>query len=316
MSQLVKIGLVRPNLVALRPAQLEDEKFLALEANIKQLGFLSALRVRPKTDEATGETYYELINGLQRFTIAQRLGFEEVPVEMADADDMRVLVEQIALNATQVDTKPAQYGQQLLRVLEKDPTMTIAGLADMTGMSEGWVSQRLALNKLVPQIATDFVDAGQITASNAYQLSRLPQEEQVSFVEQAQTADAAEFAAAINSRLKEIRKARAAGRDPSRETAEFEPSPTLRKAGEIKVADAQTIILEVGASSALEGAKAALDWVLQMNPSAITAQKERYNLRRQRQMEERAAKQLERAGEMQKKAADRAEELKRQLGLV
>lgn len=316
MSQLVKIGLVRPNLVALRPAQLEDEKFLALEANIKQLGILSALRVRPKTDEATGETYYELINGLQRFTIAQRLGFEEVPVEMADADDMRVLVEQIALNATQVDTKPAQYGQQLLRVLEKDPTMTIAGLADMTGMSEAWVSQRLALNKLVPQIATDFVDAGQITASNAYQLSRLPQEEQVSFVEQAQTADAAEFAAAVNSRLKEIRKARAAGRDPSRETAEFEPSPTLRKAGEIKVADAQTIIIEVGASSALEGAKAALDWVLQMNPSAVTAQKERYNLRRQKQMEERAAKQLERAGEMQQKAADRAEELKRQLGLV
>ena len=316
MSQPVKIGLVRPNLVALRPAQLEDEKFLTLEANIKQLGILSALRVRPKTDEATGETYYELINGLQRLTIAQRLGLEEVPVEMADADDMRVLIEQIALNATQVDTKPAQYGQQLLRVLEKDPTMTIAGLAELTGMSEAWVSQRLALNKLVPQIATDFVDAGQITASNAYQLSRLPQDEQVAFVEQAQTADSAEFAAAINSRLKEIRKARAAGRDPSRETAEFEPAPTLRKAGEIKVADPQTIVLEVGAGTALDGAKAALDWVLQMNPSAVTAQKERYNLRRQKQMEERAAKQLERAGEMQKKAADRAEELKKQLGLV
>lgn len=281
--------------------------------NIKGLGILVPLRVREKVDDATGEAYYELIDGLQRLTIAQMLSMETVPIEVATADDVQILIEQIALNAARVQTQPAQYGQQLLRMLRANPLLTLAQLAETVRMSEGWVSQRLALTKLLPQIQ-ELVDAEAITASNAYQLSRLPQEEQVAFVEQAQTAETGEFAGQIATRLKEIRKARMAGRDPNAST-EFEPVPTLRRASAVKEADPQTIVDETGAKTAVEGAKAAIDWVLQLNPVDAEAQRQRHAARKRQQDEEKAVQKAERAGELAKKAADRAAELKKMLGL-
>jgi ParB/RepB/Spo0J family partition protein len=282
--------------------------------NIKGLGILQPLRARERVDDASGEAYFELIDGLQRLTAAQMLGFETVPIEIATANDVQILVEQMALNAARVQTQPAQYGQQLLRMLRANPLLTLSQLAEMSHMSEAWVSQRLAITKLLPQIQ-ELVDAEAITASNAYQLSRLPQDEQVAFVEQAQTAETGEFAGQIATRLKEIRKARAAGRDPNAST-EFEPVPTLRRASAVKEADPQTIIDEAGAKTALEGAKATINWVLQLNPTDAEAQKQRHAARKKQQDEEKAVQKAERAGELAKKAADRAAELKQLLGIV
>ena len=313
---MVKIAEIRPNLVALRPAQIESEQFQQLKANIAQLGeILQPVRVRPHVDPATQEAYYELIDGLQRFTAAQQLGWEEVPARLGAADDARVLIEQIALNAVNVDTKPVEFGRQLLRVLEYNPAMTKAELAQMTGMSEAWVDARLALSKLLPQIGTDFVDAGLVTATNAYQLARLPQTDQLDFLDQAQSMNVDEFTASVNARLKEIRQANRAGRDPGKAANEFEPVPTVRRASDIKTADPATIVAELDVKTPADGAKAALNWVLQMDPDSLEMQKQRWELRRREKIESQVARQKERAEELSKQAAERAAQLKAELGL-
>ena len=316
-SASVDIRHIRPNLVALRPPQTDSEEFQNLLKNIKDLGeILDPLRVRVKIDEATGQQYFELTDGLQRYTIAQMLQWENVPVRVSDADDTRTLIEQIAMNATRVTTRPAAFAQQLLRIIEKKPAITTAELAELTGQSESWVNQRLSLTKLVKEIQEQFVDTGAITVANAYQLSRLPQEEQPDIVESAQTIPTAEFTASINARLKELRAAAAAGRDPNKTAGVFEPVPTLRKAGEIKNADVSTVLDGVAAASPEQAAKATLDWVLQMDPKSVEQQKERYEMRRRQKAEDQIAKQKERAEKLSKEAADRAEQLKREMGLI
>jgi len=313
----VDIRHIRPNLVALRPPQVESDEFQALMKNIKDLGkILDPVHARLKTDEATGQQYFELIDGLQRYTIAQMLKWETIPMLLKDASDMDVLIQQIALNGSRVTTKPAAFAQQLLRIIEVKPATTVAELAELTGQSESWINQRLALTKLVPQIGQEFVDAGAITVANAYQLARLPQEEQPDFVESAQTLGVAEFTATVNARLKEIRAARAAGRDPNKVAGVFEPVPTLRKAGEIKNADLSTVLDGVEADTPEKAAKAVLDWVLQMDPLSVKQQQERYELRRRQKAEDQIAKQQERAAKLSEEAAARAEQLKKDLGLA
>jgi ParB/RepB/Spo0J family partition protein len=313
----VDIRHIRPNLVALRAPQVESDEFQALMKNIKDLGkILDPVHARVKTDEATGEQYFELIDGLQRYTIAQMLKWETVPMLLKEASDMEVLIQQIALNGSRVTTKPAAFAQQLLRIIDEKPAITTAELAELTGQSESWVNQRLALNKLVPQIGQEFVDTGAITVANAYQLARLPQEDQIDFVESAQSLGGPEFTATINSRLKEIRAARAAGRDPNKAAGVFEPVPTLRKAGEIKNADLTTILDGVEVDSPEKAAKAVLNWVLQMDPLSIKQQQERYELRRRQKAEDQIAKQKERAAKLSEEAAARAEQLKKDLGLA
>jgi hypothetical protein len=144
----------------------------------------------------------------------------------------------------------------------------------------------------------------------------LPQEDQPDFVDVAQTAPTAEFAATVNSRLKELRAAAAAGRDPNKTAGVFEPVPTLRKAGDIKSAEVSMILANVEVKTPEQAAQATLDWVLQMDPKSVEQQKERYELRRRQKAEDQIAKQKERAEKLSQEAAERAEQLKREMGLA
>lgn len=321
----IPLSEIRPNLVALRPAQLESEKFTRLENNIRQLGkaaglvgkILQPVRIRPGLDAQTGQPYYELTDGLQRFTIAQRLGMDTIPArhEEDQSSDVDVLVQQLALNVTFVDTAPGQMSAQLHRILEHKPTTTIAELAEITGMSEAWVNQRLALNKLVPQISDEFVDSGLIVASNAYQLARMPAAEQLDFLEQAQNQGTAEFAATVTARLTDIRKARAAGRDPAASRGEFIAVPVLRKAAEIKTANVSAILEAAEAKTPEDGANAMLNWTLQLDAESVANAKARHELQRREKAEASIKKQKERAEELSQKAAERAAELRAELGI-
>lgn len=316
-TQNVPLECIRPNLVALRPAELESDEFQELKTSIKQLGeLLQPVRIRPQTDESSGEAYFELIDGLQRYTAVTQLGWETIPAKLTTADDERVLIEQIAANAARVQTKPAAYGRQLLRLLEINPAMTVEQLAQTVGMSTAWVNSRLALNKLVPQIGSDFVDTEAISASNAYQLARLPQDQQLDYVEQAQTDNTTDFTAAVNQKLKANRAARRQGQDPAKARAAFEPVPTLRKAADVKNADVKAVVQYAEQDTAAAGVVAALNWVLQLDKDSVAAQKERWELRRREKAEQQIANQKERAEEMAKKAAERAAELKKELGIA
>jgi ParB/RepB/Spo0J family partition protein len=271
----IPLSDIRENIVALRAVNKESEEFLGLRDSIRSLGVLNPPSVRPAAD-APGK--YDLVDGLHRVTAARDAGLSEVPVNILDINEGQVLIAQVMANVHKVETRPVEYSKQLVRILGQNPTMTASDLSTTLGKSQTWVSERLGLVKLHPDVAK-LVDGGQINLSNAYPLAKLPPTEQVNFVDAAMTMQPTEFAPTVQARAKELRDAARQGRDAK--PAEFQPVQHLRKLSEIKDAlGNQDALVELansqGAKKAPDVIKLVLSWVLSVDPITAAQQKERH----------------------------------------
>ena len=150
MGDLRKVAVseIRENPVALRTVNRESEDYLGLVDSIKTKGFLGAITVRPKKDAETGADYYELVDGLHRFSASRDAGIEEINVDVVSLDDDQTLEAQIMTNIHKVETRPIEYSRQLTRILARNPLMTEAELATKLGKSAQWIAERLGLTKI------------------------------------------------------------------------------------------------------------------------------------------------------------------------
>lgn len=313
MGDVKKITLdsIRANPVALRAVNTESEEYLGLVDSIRSQGLLTAISVREKKDPESGDLFYELIDGLHRFTASKDAGLSEIPAIVQDADDARSLEMQIVANIHKIETKPAEYSKQLRRMLALNPMMTESELAQKLGKSRKWIQDRLSLNKISNQTIIDLVNSGEINLSNAYALAKLPEEEQADWVTRAQTEEPQVFVAAANERAKEIRDARRKGRDAS--PPEFQPTAHMRKLKELKEeletsSAASAIVAQEGASSAEEGFAAGIKWALNLDKASVEAQQAKWEADQQAKAEARKKREAEKARKKAEKAAKAAEE--------
>lgn len=201
--------------IALRPAQMNTEEFQGLYASIDAAGILQPLLVRQYDKDASKVL---LVDGLQRYTIAQMLNLKAVPVHYATLDEQQMMAAQISTNIHRVKQKPAQVGQQFRRMMALNTLLTVPALAKMVGQSTQYVAQRIALYSLCDK-AAELVDSGDISASYGFALSKLPKEEQENWLEEACTnKDAKVFLEKVYTRAKELRQAAATGSSPKEES--------------------------------------------------------------------------------------------------
>ena len=332
-SELKKISmsLIRTNNVALRDADQESEGFIQLVGSVKKDGVLNTILVRRKAGDDGKQ--FELVDGLQRFSAAQVAGTGVVGepgminVNIVDKDEADSLLTQIIANTHKIETKPVEYARGIMRILAYFPTKTMVELAGELNKSPAWLSKQLGLIKLNETIKK-LVDEGKITLSNAYPLAKLPPDEQLKFMDRAQTEDSAVFGEACLTRTKEIREANRAGRDPGEE--QFQPASHLRKKVEIEeeranptilpqIAESNNLLADVkpnhtGLKQALAlGIKLGLEWATHTDPESVKIQRQKWDERKQHE----AAEKARRAQEKQAKKAEeskKAEEDARALG--
>jgi len=285
---------IRENPVALRQVNRKSEDYLRLVDSIKNKGVLNAISVRPMKDPETGEDYYAVVDGLHRYTAAMDAGLEEIPVVIRSLTDLETLEAQIIGNIHKVETTPAEYSRQLLRILGLNPTLTVKSLAAQLSRSETWLQQRLSLRNLSEKAAA-LVDEGAINLTNGFALAKLPAEEQDNYLVEAQHESPSEFCPKIETRKKQIDKDRRAGRDTS--PAQFTPTPRIRSLAEVrdeyqghKVGE--DVVKDAGAKSAMEGFYAGLQWALRLDNKSVSEAKSKFdeNLKRQSEKREEAAK--------------------------
>jgi len=307
-----KLSEIRPNAVALRAVNPESESYLGLVESIREKGFFGAITVRERVDGETGEKYLELVDGLHRFSAAQDVGIAEINVDITDFDDDQVLEAQILGNIQRVETKPVEYTRQMLRILARNPLMTEAELAKKLAKSITWVQQRLSLTKIADEKIQGLVDEGKIALINAYQLAKLPVEEQADFLDRAITESPETFVPAVKKRVKELKEAARQGKDAAEAT--FEPVAHMQKMKDIKGAldDGKLIPALIKKNKVTDPVKAAtlaVQWVLHLDPDSIAAQKadfEAKKLAKEEKKKEAAAKRAAKKAEDQKKKADEA----------
>ena len=303
----IRLDKIRQNKVALRDVNRQGEDFLELVQAIRQQGVLSAISLRKKPDPGDDKEY-ELVDGLQRFTASTEVGtgvidqIEDpnrkgqwiaqgkyievddgkggkkrvgvIPAQIIERDQADTMIAQMIGNAHRIETKPIEYMKTIIKYLGYNPAMTGSELALKMGKSPEWLEKILSLGKLSDQIKP-LVNEGNIPLVNAYNLAKLPPEEQLLWSDRAQTQKADEFTAQVLKRVKEIRDAHRKGESASPET--FQPVRHLRKKPEIEseatnpkllaplMRDAEvTKGLKANAQgleeAALRGAVFALDW--------------------------------------------------------
>jgi ParB family chromosome partitioning protein len=306
----VQISEIRENPVALRTVNRESEDYLGLVASMQQRGFMGAITVRPQKDPESEEEYYELIDGLHRFAAAKDAGISEINVDVVDLNDDLVLEAQIMANIHKVETRPAEYTQQLKRILARNPLMTEAELASKLGKSPQWIQQRLSLTKIDNEEIVTLINEGKIGLANAYALAKLPVDEQAAFVDRAITQPPDEFVPAVNSRVKEIREANRKGQDATK--AEFQPVAHMRKMKDVKLEldnpeIGPALIKETGTKKPVDAFELAIQWILHLDPNSVEVQKAEYEERMKKKEEAKKAATLKRAKAAKEKADAKAD---------
>jgi len=223
------LDTIRENPDALRIVNLEDEKFLELTQSVRAKGVITPIIVRELKEE--DNKFFGLIEGAHRFAAAKMVGLKSIPARIIPMSDAEVWQIQLISNLQRVPTKKLEYAKSLLRIIAVNPNLSVAELAVQMGFSVTWLYQQLSLTKLHPQVA-ELVDANQIKVVNAYALSKLPPDEQLAFVDQAQTSSQEDFAIAVRARAKEIQDARREGRKEG--PPEYVHKPRLRKVSELE----------------------------------------------------------------------------------
>lgn len=310
MSQeaaVVALSEIRENPVALRAVDKESEDYLGLVDSIRQLGLLTAISVRRRSEEVDDETinFLELCDGLHRYSAAIDAGLTEIPVVFKDLDDAQVLEAQIMANVHKIVTRPVEYTKQLMRIFAGNPTMTISDMAAKLAKTPSWVGQRLGLMKLAPGVA-EAVDDGKISVSNAVTLSKLPHDEQVKLVDQAITCNSVEFVPLVRARAKELRDAKNQGREAGEIV--FAPVARLQKMSVLKAElDAPIIGPQLCAQNGVTDAdgafKLGVAWALNLDPASVEVQKANAEAKAEKLAEEKQKRALDRA---EKKATEAA----------
>lgn len=271
----IPLNQITKSEASLRSVNKQSISYLNLVASIALNGVLNSITVRELTPAEDGTPRYGLIDGLQRLTASGDAGKKTIPALVRNMNDASILEAQIIANMHTIETKPAEYTQQLVRILSANPTMTVNDLAQKLSVQEAWLNQRLSLDKLKPELQK-LVDDGKLGLANAYILAKLPEDEQTNFSDRAQTENTGVFVAAVKARIKELREAKNQGKAAG--PATFVPVPHLQKMSDIK--DAQTddaladhICRAEGATTNVDGFKAALAYVLNMDSGSVAKQK-------------------------------------------
>ncbi len=293
---------IRESKVALRDVDKTNEQYIELVDSIRIRGVLNPILVRELGKE-DGEMFYSLVDGLQRFTASADAGRESVPAQIIELSDAQVLEAQIIANLHRVEMKPVQYSKQLHKILAENPFLTLSELSKRLAKSPSWLMSMLSLTKIKNTDIAQLINDGKIPLANAYVLAKLPEEEQLNFIERAMTEAAAQFAPAVNARVKEIRDAKRQGRDPDAE--QFVAVGFLQKIVDIKTElstpNALLALIEAKKpKTPMDAAKLALSWVLHLDEMSIAESKRKYD---EKKKNDKDSKQKRDSEKLAKKAA-------------
>ena len=154
--------------------EFDQAKLEELAGSIRQYGVLEPLVVTPRADR------FMIVAGERRFRASLLAGLSEVPCRIIEADD--ALVQELALleNVVRQDLNPMEEAKAYQALLDRG--WTREELAQKLGFTQVWrIEERTSLLNLVPEYQQMLV-AGQLTSTQAFHTSRLPQERQPAFV--------------------------------------------------------------------------------------------------------------------------------------
>ena len=180
---------------------LDDDSMAETVESIRQVGVANPLIVRPDPDGG-----YEIISGHRRHHAAELAGLDSLPVIVRELDDDAAIIMMVDSNIQRETILPSEkalaYKMKLDAIKHQgrrtdltssQPGMKLLAL-DLVGAEAGdsrnQVHRYIRLTNLIPEVL-DMVDEKKISMTPAVELSYLTPEEQRSFLEALDYAQAA-----------------------------------------------------------------------------------------------------------------------------
>jgi len=269
--QMVKMDLIKPAWNMLRPVRESDVEYLEMQDSIRDNGVLNSILVRP---HPTQDGYYEVIDGMWRYFSVKSLDIPEIPciLKVGIETDEQYLALQIQCNAVTYDTRPIEFAEQMERLVEileqRGSKVSITELARYVSKSSTWVSNRLKLLKLCDK-AKDQIKNGTLTLGKAVALARVHshahQERLLLLAKDLKTIDfefeIGKFIARENAKAVENQRHR---REEVTLVPRLQSTDSLLKELD-SLNNVAQLIVQNDLTTALEGARVTLEWVLNLH---------------------------------------------------
>jgi ParB family chromosome partitioning protein len=167
-AAIIPIRLIEPDADQPRK-EFDPEALEQLAESLRTRGQLQPIRVRWDEPRAT----WIVVSGERRYRAAKLAGLANLSCVMAggSAGESGLLVDQIVENCQRSDLKPIEQAEAFAR-LRDDHGMMAVDIAKLVGLSKASVTRSLALLDL-PEDIQGLVEAGSLTASTAYELSKV-----------------------------------------------------------------------------------------------------------------------------------------------
>ncbi|MBB0245518.1 ParB/RepB/Spo0J family partition protein [Streptomyces alkaliphilus] len=143
------------------------------------------LRAHPGREGEIGEPEYVVVDGNRRLAAARAAELAELRIDVNDelaASSTDILESALIANIHRVDVPPLEQAQAIRELAGVHGSQ--AKVAQRLGKTAAWVSQRLALLELTPELQ-EKVESGELKVEPARRIGRLPKEEQAAEAEKA-----------------------------------------------------------------------------------------------------------------------------------
>jgi len=146
-----------------QPRKIFDEKNLEdLTNSIKKRGIIQPIIVRKSNDN---KLKFEIIAGERRWLAAQKVGLNEVPVVITEADDLKSLEIAIVENVQRHDLNPLEEAQGYKKLIDEFG-YDQEKVSQFIGKSRSHITNSLRLLTL-PKEVIQLIEAQKITAGHA-----------------------------------------------------------------------------------------------------------------------------------------------------
>ncbi|MEV7547520.1 ParB/RepB/Spo0J family partition protein [Streptomyces sp. NPDC089915] len=139
---------------------------------------MAFMEAHPGATDGLGRAPYVVIDGNRRLAAAQLAGLKTMHIHVNDAlsaSAADILESALIANVHRVDVAPMDQARALQELVDVHGSQ--AQVAKRIGKTPAWVSQRLTLLNLTPELQ-DKVETGELKVEPARRIGRLPQEEQ------------------------------------------------------------------------------------------------------------------------------------------
>ncbi|MEV1003329.1 ParB/RepB/Spo0J family partition protein [Nonomuraea sp. NPDC050202] len=172
------------------PSRLEPQKLEELAASIRESGLLQRIILvprdiwlqarpehdRPVEDGGIGDKPWVIGMGHRRRYACELAGMVEALVDVRETAD-KARRDALIENIQRLNLPPLDEARQIQKLMDEE-ALSQNGVAKALGKSPGWVSQRLALLGLRPELQEALL-GGDLKLEDARRLGKLPVEQQV-----------------------------------------------------------------------------------------------------------------------------------------